>query len=90
MSATNDLAVLKRFLGLDREEITPDFAREVLRWAASEEDRARMHELLAKNQHDELSDAEREELDTFVRVSRFLDQLRSKARLVLKKSEALR
>jgi hypothetical protein len=45
-----------------------------------------MHELLVKNQHGDLTPEERAELDSFIRVSRFLDQLRSKARLALKGS----
>lgn len=86
----NDLAVLKRFLNLDQNGLSPEFAREVLRWEANEADRERMHELLVKNQGDRLTAEEREELDSFIRVSRFLDQLRSKARLALKRIEAVR
>src|SRR4051812_15019217 len=78
----NDLAILKRFLGLDENGLSPEFAREILRWEPSEADRSRMHELLVKNQGDDLTTEEREELDSFIRVSRFLDQLRSKARRV--------
>jgi hypothetical protein len=81
----NDLAVLKRFLNLDENGLSPEFAREVLRWQPSEADRARMHDLLVKNQGNDLTTEERGELDSFIRVSRFLDQLRSKARLALKR-----
>jgi len=87
---TNDLVVLKRFLSLDRKKLSPEFAREVLSWRPRDADKDRMHELLVKNQHDELTPAERAELDSFIRVARFLDQLRSKARQALKKSEVLR
>jgi hypothetical protein len=90
MAAPNDLALLKRFLGLDQDDLSAEFAREALRWQPREEDRERMHELLVKNQNDNLTTDERAELDSFIRVTRFLDQLRSKARLTLKKSEALR
>jgi hypothetical protein len=31
MSVANDLVLLKRFLGLDRDGLSPEFAREVLR-----------------------------------------------------------
>ena len=87
---TNDLALLRRFLGFDRDGLSPEFAHEVLRWQPSEADRERMHELLVKNQQDDLTSEERAELDSFIRVSRFLDQLRSKARLALKRREGLR
>ena len=51
----SDLALLKRFLNVDENGLSPEFAREVLRWEPSDADRARMHDLLLKNQGDDLT-----------------------------------
>ena len=62
-----------------------ELARHVLRLGFAERDRARMHELAVKNQEGEISPAERQELDNFVKVGDLLAVLQSKARLSLKR-----
>jgi hypothetical protein len=50
----------------------------------SEEDRKKMHELAVKNQQGRLSQNEELELDSYVRIGRFLDLLSAKAAKLLK------
>jgi hypothetical protein len=89
MNAVYDLAILRRVLNLDQRDLSPAFAREVLKWEPRPQDQARLHELTRKNQRGELTAEEQSELDSFLRVGRFLDLLRSRARLALKKSEVV-
>lgn len=44
-----------------------------------------MHELAVKNQDDALTPAEKDELESYLRVSYFLDLMHAKARTSLKK-----
>ena len=44
-----------------------------------------MHELTVKNQEGSLTKAEEEELDSYRRIGYFVDLMRSKARMSLKK-----
>ena len=49
----------------------------------SERDKARMHELAVRNQDDDLTPAEKEEMRAFGRASTLLSILKSKARRTL-------
>ncbi len=86
----DDLEMLRRLLRIDETGLSPEFAREVLKWEPSPADQARLHELSAQNQEGELTPAEQAELASYLRAGRFLDLLRSKARLALRRTEALR
>jgi hypothetical protein len=88
MSPSNDLAVLRRLLSFDKGGITPELAREVLKLEVPPEERERMHELALKNQQGQLTGEEKGELESYIRVGRFMDLWRSKARLALKRAEA--
>ena len=61
-----------------------EIARQILKLAFSEQDRARMHTLAVKNQEGQLSSEEREELDNYIKVGDLLAILQSKARKLLK------
>jgi len=84
-SPNNEAAILSRVIRPDHDGLSPAGARAFLKLEFTAEDRQRMHELAVKNQADDLTAAERHELDDYLRVGRLLDLLAAKARLSLKK-----
>ncbi len=86
MSISNDLAVLWRVIGIDRNGMSAEMAREVLKWEVPPEERDRLHELAVKEEHGKLTPEERLTLDSYHRVQRFLELWRAKAQVVLKKA----
>jgi hypothetical protein len=66
--------------------LTVPVARHVLKLGFNEADKARIRELLERNREGELTDAEQEELDNFVKVGDLLAILQSKARKLLKRA----
>lgn len=61
-----------------------DVARSILRLSFSPEERARMHELAARNQDGLLTVEEESELDHYNRVGTVLSIMKSKARKLLR------
>ena len=59
----------------------------VLTLGSSERDKARMHDLAVRNQDDALTPAEKDELETYLRVSMMIDLMHAKARLSLQKRD---
>ena len=57
----------------------------LLRLKFEQSDLNRLHELVVRNQDDELTTAEKEELQDYLRVSAFLDLMHAKARYSLRK-----
>jgi hypothetical protein len=80
----NEAAILTRVIQPDQHNLSSTAARALLKFAFTAEDRQRMHELAVKNQSGKLRATEQHELDSYVRVGRFLDLLGAKARLSLK------
>lgn len=77
-------AIWSRIVKADRDDLTPELARTILKFDFEPEDHQRMEELSAKVQKDALSPEERAELEEYVRVNTQLTILQSKARLSLK------
>ena len=71
-----------------QQKLTPTLARHLLKLTWSAQDEARMGELADKNREGAIQPAERDELDTYVRVGLTLSVLQSRARKLLKKSPA--
>ncbi len=65
-------------------------ARMVLKLGFRDEDKARMHELAAKNSGGTISPVELAEFDSFLKVADLLAILQSKARQVLKRKPVSR
>ncbi len=65
------------------EDLTPELARHVPRLGFSERDKARMHELAARNLEEALGPEELEELDNYIRVGDLLAIVQSRARKLL-------
>jgi hypothetical protein len=77
-------AIFARLWDTERGKLSPELARHVLRLVFSAEDRARMHELAVKNQEGQITPAEAEEFDNYVKVGDLLAILQSKSRKLLK------
>jgi hypothetical protein len=84
-AATTEAAILSRLVRPDRADLSAELAQALLTFDFDKKDRDRMHELAVKNQDGALTKGEEEELGSYRRIGYFVDLLRSKARLVLKK-----
>lgn len=85
-SAVGEAAIFSRLLRPEKEDLSPDAARSILKLDFDDSDRARMRELAAKGRSGALSEAEEAELDSYCRVGRLLDLMHSKARRSLNKA----
>jgi len=81
----NETAILNRLVNPTMPSFSPEAARSLLQLNFDQVDRDRMHEFSIKVQEGTLGGAEQQELENYRRVGYFLDLLRSKARLALKK-----
>jgi hypothetical protein len=78
--------ILSRIVRSDHSEWSTELAQAILRIEIPEEDRQRVHELLVKNQSDELTPSEKRTIESYRNVSVLLDILRSKARMATRKT----
>jgi hypothetical protein len=79
----NEVTILARFLGNGDGQLPKDVARYILDLHVSERDKARMHDLVVRNQHDTLTPAEKKEMHDFGKAGEVLAILKSKARRTL-------
>lgn len=79
-SPSTPAAIWTRLLRPDRNDMPPEAAHYFLQLAFDQQDLDRMHALAVKNQADDLTDAEREELGAYRQIGLELDLLRAKAR----------
>ena len=77
--------ILDRFLDPVGLCLTPEVARRLVSFRADARTQRRLDVLAEKNQEGELSEAEREEYDTYIFAIDFLTVLQTKARSILKK-----
>jgi hypothetical protein len=82
---TAEASILSRLVRPDRDDLSPELAQALLTLDFDKTDRDRMHELAVKNQEGKLTKEEEELLDSYRRIGYFVDLMRSKARLILKK-----
>lgn len=78
-----EVTILARILGKNGR-LSRQMARHILTLEFSEVDKARMHDLIVRNQNDTLSHAEKAELAAFGKVGDILAILKSRARRTLK------
>src|SRR4051794_14012011 len=78
-----EVSILARVFEDERGQLSPELARSILDVGFSDRDKARMHDLVVRNQGDALSPAEREELFAFAKAGTLLSILHSKARRTL-------
>src|SRR5947209_15878317 len=80
-----EAAILSRLVKPNRADFSSEVAAALLKLDSDPADRDRMHELAVKGQEGSLTKAEEEELDSYRRIGYFVDLMRSKARISLKK-----
>ncbi len=80
----NEVTILARVFCNERGQLSREIARHILDLGFSDRDKARMHDLAVRNQDDDLSPAEKEELFAFGKAGDLLAILKSKARRALK------
>jgi hypothetical protein len=77
---TAEAAILGRILRPERDDLSPEAARSLLKLEFDAQDLARMHELALRAQAGTLARAEEDELESYRRIGRLLEVMRSKAR----------
>ncbi len=80
-----EAAILTRLIRPDKDDLPAEQAKALLRVRFEQSDLDRLHELVVKNQDDNLTPPEKEELEGYLRVSAFLDLMHAKARYSLRK-----
>jgi len=80
----SDASILARILGNERGQLSSTMARYLLNLGFTDEDKARMHDLAVRNQNDDLSPIEKEELLAYGKAGTVLSILKSKARRTLR------
>jgi len=79
----DEVTILARILGNEDGQLPKDLARYILTLGFSERDKARMHDLVVRNQEDALTPAEKEEMHAFGKAGDLLSILKAKARRTL-------
>jgi hypothetical protein len=82
-SPVTDAEILAEVIGPDRPDMPSDVAQSFLRLQFSEVQKDRMRELADRNNRGVLSDQERGQMESFMRVGHFLALIQAKARLSL-------
>jgi hypothetical protein len=88
VAPNTEAGILARILKADDREITPEVARYLLSIKLPASDEERVNELSAKARAGSLSDEETKELDSYLHIGSLLAVLQSKARRLLKGSNA--
>jgi hypothetical protein len=78
-----DSAILSAVVAPQSPTLAPDVAKALLAWQFNASETERMRELADKNRQESLTDLEREELESFLRVGEFLNLVHAKARISL-------
>jgi uncharacterized protein YnzC (UPF0291/DUF896 family) len=84
-SHTGDAAVLARLIRPNGDDLPADEAKALLNIRFGKRELDHIHELVTKNQEDALSATEKADLESYLRVSAFIDLVHAKARRTLKK-----
>lgn len=83
MKTNGDTATLEKFLRPLARGLSPELARALVNLTADEETQARYDALAEKRTEGQLTPAELEQLESFVRVNTFLGVLKVEAQAVL-------
>jgi hypothetical protein len=79
----NEVSILARFLANGNGPIPETMARYLLDLTINKQDKTQMHELTVRNQDDDLTSVEKEEMHAFGRAPTVVSILKSKARRTL-------
>lgn len=85
-----EVTILARLLGNGKEPLPPRMANYLIDLGFSDNDKARMHDLAKRNQNDDLSPEEKDELLAYAKAGTLLSILKSKARRALHDKPAKR
>ncbi len=85
LTSSTEAAILSRLIRPEQDDLPDEAAQALLRLRFDDQDLNRLHELVTKNQDDALTPAERAELESYLRVSSFVDLMHAKARRSLQK-----
>jgi len=83
-SVITDAEILAAVIAPERPDFDPAVARSILTLKFSDEQTRRMRELVDRNNKGTISEAEREEMESYRRVGNLLALLQSKARISLR------
>jgi hypothetical protein len=83
-SPNTEAAILARIIQADERTLTPEAARYLLSMKLPSSDEERVNELSAKARAGSLTDAEAQELDSYLHIGFLLGVMQSKARCLLK------
>lgn len=86
MKTNGDTVTLEKFLRPMARDLSAELARAIVNLSADEETQARYDALAEKNTEGQLTPAEREELESLVRVNTLLGVLKVEAKAVLAKA----
>jgi hypothetical protein len=84
ITPNTEAAILARIIQADERELTPDAARYLLSMRLPSNDEERVNELSEKARAGSLSEAEGQELDSYLHIGSLLAVMQSKARRLLK------
>jgi hypothetical protein len=85
LSHTSDAAILARLIHPEEDNLPAEAAKALLNIRFDRHDLDRIHDLVTKNQDDALTPADKADLESYLRVSSFLDLMHAKARRSLRK-----
>jgi hypothetical protein len=88
ITPNTEAAILARIIQADERQLTPDAAQYLLSMKLPSGDEDRVNELSAKARAGSLTDAEAQELDSYLHVGSLLAVMQSKARRLLKHAPA--
>jgi hypothetical protein len=86
ITPNTEAAILARIVQSDELELTPDAARYLLSMKLPANDEDRVNELSAKARAGSLTEAETQELDSYLHIGSLLAVLQSKGRRLLKRN----
>lgn len=86
MKTDGDTVALEKFLRPMARRLSKELARAIVNLSADEETQARYDALAERNTEGQLTPAEREELESLVRVNTLLGVLKVEAKAVLAKA----
>jgi hypothetical protein len=87
-TSASEAAIFSRIFVEGPQGLTSELARHILTLEFSDHDKARMHELVLKNQEGRASPEELRDLDNYVKVADLVAILQSKARKLLRAKSA--
>ena len=82
---STEAAIIARMIHPEKNDLPEETAQALLRLSLDRSDLDRLHDLLVKNRDDTLTPAEKTDLESYLRVSLFVDLMRAKALCSLKK-----